>query len=73
MRTIPTDDQKKAILKAFRHSGVYGNLLKDYEKSFKIIEAHTDPDPKKCYYVFWSAILNRTFRVPFEELIKEES
>jgi ribulose bisphosphate carboxylase small subunit len=69
LRTIPDEAQKKAVMKAFRNTDTYTQLLKDFEKSFKLMEAHTDARrPENNCYIIWSQILGHTIRVPFSEI-----
>lgn len=62
-----TDEQKKAVLKAFLSSDKYMELFNEFQKSFKVMEERKAPHGD--YYVVWSALLNRTVQFPVSQVI----
>lgn len=60
-----TDDQKRAVEKAFAKTDTMKNLVGDFKRSIKVMEIRGDD------YIFWSAILNRTIKVPVSEVLEK--
>ncbi len=61
-----SDEQKRAVEKAFAKTGTMKKLVDDFKRSVKVMEIR-DGD-----YIFWSAMLNRTFKVPVSEVLEIE-
>lgn len=72
-----TDDQKKAVLKAFHKSETMKNLVTEFKKSFKALELREDVNEDypelenhdNDHYVIWSSVLSKTLRIPVKEIM----
>ena len=64
-----TTEQKIAVLKLFTESKQMEQLIREFKKSFKVLEGRAVKDSDPESYIIWSPALGRTFEVPTKELL----
>jgi len=65
-----TTEQKAEALKLFLKTERVEQLVKEFKKSFKVLDGRAvkeGQDPE--YYIIWSSLLNRTIEIPTKELL----
>jgi len=64
-----TTEQKAAVLKLFSKSKQMEQLVKEFKKTFKVLEGRGGKDKDPESYIVWSSALGRTIEIPTKELL----
>jgi len=66
-----TAEQKTVVMKLFADTKLMEQLVKDFRKSFKVLEGRTNKGETPESYIIWSNVTQRTMEVPTSELLEE--
>ena len=67
-----TPEQKTEVMKLFASTEQMEQLVKDFRKSFKVMEGRANKGDDPESYVIWSSILQKTFTVPTADLLGQK-